>query len=258
LPGHRWTLKKLVAWIQDKSQRQVSKNTIRTLLLRTGFSWKRCKKLLAKAKPEQRQAYIAQLSEMFVKMCDDEAIIVYIDEAHFHQDLDLGYSWSPKGKPQWIKSLSPGLAAKLNYYGAYDFTRGQCFIWENGKLNSDNPIAFLQQLVDWLGAANKSVYLVLDGAPWHRSKKVVTAAAKLGYTLVRLPAYSPDLNPIEGLWKWMREEVTQLHCHPTLQALAEACVAFITRINLAADLVIKRLWPRFDLDPAFEKLLVPK
>ncbi len=256
LPGHRWTLKKLVAWIQGKCQRPVSKNTIRTLLHQSGFSWKKCKKLLAKAKPEQRRQYIAQLSEMFVQMCDGRAIIVYIDEAHFHQDLDLGYSWSPKGVPQWVKSHSPKLSAKINYYGAYDFARGQCFLWQCGQFHSDNTIAFFQALTDWLAVKDQTVYLILDGAPWHRSKKVAATAAQLGFTLIRLPAYSPDLNPIEGLWKWMREEITQLYCHLTLQALAEACRAFIDNINLEPNLLLKRLWPKFDLDPDFENLLV--
>ena len=256
LPGHRWTLKKLVTWIQDRCERPVSKNTIRTLLRQAGFSWKKCKKLLAKAKPEQRQQYIAHLSEMFVQMCDGQAILVYIDEAHFHQDLDLGYSWSRQGVPQWVKSSSPGLSAKISYYGAYDFARGQCFLWPSSRFHSDNTIAFLQALAAWLDVADKPVYIILDGAPWHRSHKVAAAAAQLGFTLVRLPAYSPDLNPIEGLWKWMREEITQLHCYPTLRALAEACYEFIKRINLDPNLLLKRLWPKFDLDPDFEELLV--
>ncbi|MDX1418279.1 MAG: IS630 family transposase [Candidatus Promineifilaceae bacterium] len=256
LPGHRWTLKKLVAWIQSKCTRSVSKNTIRTLLRQSGFSWKKCKKLLAKAKPEQRRQYIEQLSEMFLKMCAGQAILVYIDEAHFHQDLDLGYSWSMKGVPQWVKSTSPGLNAKVNFYGAYDFARGQCFLWQIEHFHSDHTIAFFQELAKWLDVKGQTIYIILDGAPWHRSNRVAAAAKELGFTLIRLPAYSPDLNPIEGLWKWMREEITQLHCHPTLQALAEACHEFIHRINLEPNLLLKRLWPKFDLDPDFEKLLV--
>ena len=157
-----------------------------------GFSWKKCKKLLAKAKPEPRQEYITQLSEMFVEMCDDRAIIIYIDEAHFHQDLDLGYSWSKKGVPQWIKSFSPGRSAKVNYYGAYDFTRGRCFIWQCDKFRGDNTVAFFQELAAWLGQTEqKTVYVILDGAPWHRSYLARDAAIQLGLTLVRLPRLQP-------------------------------------------------------------------
>ena len=75
--------------------------------------------------------------------------------------------------------------------------------------------------------------------------------------VIQLPGYSPDLNPIEGLWKWMREEVTQHFCHPSLQDLFTDCLAFIARINRNPDAMVSRLWPKFDLDPDFEKLLLP-
>ncbi len=54
----------------------------------------------------------------------------------------------------------------------------------------------------------------------------------------------------------MREEVTKDFCHPSVQALMEACLAFIDRINLDPIHLIARLWPRFDLNPDYEKLLV--
>jgi len=85
---------------------------------------------------------------------------------------------------------------------------------------------------------------------------VRTKAQQLGIELIQLPAYSPDLNPIEGLWKWMREEVTQHFCHVSLRDLFLDCKAFIDQINLDPLAMISRLWPRFDLNPDYEKLLV--
>lgn len=258
LVGHRWTLKKLVTWVFLTYRKKVSRNAVRNRLLKAGLSWKKCKKLLLKAKSDQRTLYMEQLHALYEQMCQGKAVIIYIDQTHFHQDLDLGYSWSPKGKPHWIASTSPGLKAKINWYGAYDFTRGRCCIWQNGRCNGDNTIAFLQHLAHWLAGETQPIYIILDGAPWHRSKKVAVAASQLGLQLVRLPGYSPDLNPIEGLWKWMREEVTQLFCHPDLASLSKACYSFISQINLEPDGLIRRLWPKFDLDPEFEKLLVSK
>ena len=43
--------------------------------------------------------------------------------------------------------------------------------------------------------------LIWDGAPWHQTKRVQAVALELGFTVITLPGYSPDLNPIEGLWK---------------------------------------------------------
>ncbi len=85
--------------------------------------------------------------------------------------------------------------------------------------------------------------------------KEVQHAEELGFSLISLPSYSPDLNPIEGLWKWMREDLTQHHCYKYLYQLERACFDFIDRINLDPDAIISRLWPKFDLDPSYEKVL---
>ena len=101
-----------------------------------------------------------------------------------------------------------------------------------------------------------AVVIIWDGATWHRARAVQAAAAKLGLTLIPLPVYSPDLNPIENLWRWMREEFSRNHCHLSMRRLFDACKAFINRISAHPCQVVTRLWPRFELDPVNEKLLV--
>jgi len=49
-----------------------------------------------------------------------------MDEAHNHRDLDLGYTWAPKSHPAYRSSDCPPLVDKINWYGAYNFTDGQC------------------------------------------------------------------------------------------------------------------------------------
>ena len=66
-------------------------------------------------------------------------------------------------------------------------------------------------------------------------------------------ARSP-VNLIEGLWKWMREDVTQMYCYPKMRALFDACISFIDRINQNPLEMVDRLWPRFKLDPEQEKI----
>ena len=256
LPGHGWTMKKLCRWVETVLNRKVSRNTLRTILKAGGLSWKKCKKLLAKANPEKRAAFVEQFQDLFQRMCQGQVRIIYVDESHFHQDLDLGYTWAPVGEPVWRQSVCPPLSARLNWYGAYDFAAGQAFIWHQGKCNSEHTAQFLQRLKLWLGNSKQQVVIIWDGAPWHRSRIARTQAEQLGMQVIQLPGYSPDLNPIEGLWKWMREEVTQHFCHPSLHDLFTDCLAFIERINRDPNAIVSRLWPKFDLDPDYEKLLL--
>ena len=51
------------------------------------------------------------------------------------------------------------------------------------------------------------IHIVLNGAGYHRSKEVVEAAEKLWIKIHNFPSYSPNLNPIERLWKVMNEAV---------------------------------------------------
>lgn len=256
MPGHNWTLKKLRRWVECVLQRKVSRNTLRQILQAAGLSWKKCKKVLSKANPVQRAAYVEQFQTRYGQMLAGEVDILYVDESHFHQDMDLGYTWAPTGKPAWRKSISPSLSARINWYGAYDFTSGQALIWHEGKCNGENTVKFLQRIAEWKGPAKRRLLIIWDGASWHRAHKVQAEAQRLGIDLLQLPAYSPDLNPIEQLWHWMREEITQNFCHTTLHDLFVDCLAFIARINLDPLAMIKRLWPKFQLDPDYEKLLI--
>lgn len=237
-----------------KLDRHVSRNTLRTILRAAGLRWKQCKKLLANADPDKRTHFVEHFQTLYERMWRGEVVLIYVDEVHLHQDMEVGYTWSPVGEANWIPSSSPGLSARLNYFGAYNFTDGACFVWEDGKCNGDTTMNFLHQLSLWRNETHRQVVLIWDGASYHRSKKVCTQAEQLGFQILPLPGYSPDLNPIEGLWKWLREEVTQHYCHQTLDELRQDCLAFINDINLDPLQVISRLWPRFDLDSDAEEL----
>jgi len=257
LPGYGWTLKKLRHWVGEKLQCSVSRTTLRTLLRDAGLSWKKSKKVLAKAKPEQRAEFVKKFQTWFEQGCQAQLRLIYVDEAHIHQDMASGYRWSACGEADWVASHCPSLKNRLNWYGAYDFSKGQCLIWHQDTCDSVTTVSFLKHLAQqWPPDPLQQTLIIWDGAPWHsRAACVRQAAETLGFTLIQLPPYSPDLNPIEGLWKWMREDLTQHHCYQYLYQLEYACLAFIDRINLDPDAIITRLWPKFDLDPEYEKLL---
>jgi transposase len=257
LPGYGWTLKKLRRWVETKLGHRVSRTTLRTLLKQAGLSWKKCKKVLGKAKPQQRAEFVAQFQGWFEQVCQGKVRLIYVDEAHFHQDLALGYRWSVVGEADWVASHCPPLKNRLNWYGAYDFSHGQCLIWHQDTCDSDRTVAFLQYLAEqWPAEPGQQTVIIWDGAAWHsHADNVRQQAQALGFDLIQLPAYSPDLNPIEGLWKWMREELTQHHCYKYLYQLERACFDFVNRINLDPEAIITRLWPKFELDPDYENVL---
>src|SRR4051794_16045263 len=91
-------------------------------------------------------------------------------------------------------------------------------------------------------------------APYHRAKTVREAATALNITLMPLPGYSPDLMPVEALWRWLREDVADHHCHASAEDLIRRVDAFEARLNQDPLPIADRLWVKDCLDPDEEKL----
>ncbi|HBY96281.1 MAG TPA: hypothetical protein DEP84_20395 [Chloroflexi bacterium] len=110
-----------------------------------------------------------------------------MDEAHFHRDLDLGYTWAERGPVAYRLSAGAALADRINWYGAYDFTHGRCFLWNEGACNAEHTAQFLRRLVEWIGPTTRRIVLIGDGAPCHRASIAQATVAELGIELVPLP-----------------------------------------------------------------------
>src|SRR4029450_3429504 len=71
------------------------------------------------------------------------------------------------------------------------------------------------------------VVLVLDRAGWHRARALAVPA---DVTLVPLPPYSPELDPVERVWLYLRERFLSLRVFADYRAIVEACCAAWTRL----------------------------
>src|SRR4051794_13395412 len=123
-PSPRWTLRRLVGWVGERFGRTCCRETIRAALHRLGLSWKKAKKLLGRANPQRRQAFVEQIQDLLAGAQRDRHRLVYLDEAHIHRDADPGYGWSARGQRFWIGSHSPRPGRNLSLYGLYLFNRG--------------------------------------------------------------------------------------------------------------------------------------
>jgi transposase len=249
----RWTLKRLVAWVKAHFDIDCCRDTLRKVLKRLGFSWKKAHKLLNKGKPAQRAAFLERLEGLLDEALHQRCLLVYIDEAHIHLDTDVGYGWSIRGERFWVSSSSPG-REKVSFYGVYLYNLGQVRVFAYDKADQFNTLDVLKRLrVEFPDVPLK---LVWDGAPYHRAQTVQVAATALDITLAPLPAYSPDFMPVEHLWQWLREDVTYHACYTSKAALQQRVEQFQQEINTQPLALADRLWVKNHLDPEEEKLRV--
>src|ERR687886_662618 len=129
---------------------------------------------------------------------------------------------------------------------------GQVRLWPYRRANGEHTIDVLRRLRAEVPAGK--LIVLWDGAPYRRAKIVREVACELEIDLVRLPGYSPDLMPVEALWRWLREDVTYHHCHASAEDLTRRVGAFEARLNRDPVAIADRLWVKNRLDPHEEKL----
>lgn len=147
-----------------------------------------------------------------------EAMILFGDEASFAQWGSLSYTWSKKGQQPTVKTSGKRKAYKV--FGLIDYLSGAFFYktLDSGRFNSEGYAAFLEMV---LSQTSQHLILIQDGARYHTSKAMQQFFADHAdrLTLYQLPAYSPDFNPIEFLWRNVKKLATHLRYHPTFQSL---------------------------------------
>ena len=125
-------------------------------------------------------------------------------------------------------------------------------LWPYPRANGEHTIDVLRRLR--AEVHERKLIVLWDGAPYHRANAVREVATTLGIELMPLPGYSPDLMPVEALWRWLREDVTYHHCHASAEDLTRRVAEFEARLNRDPFVVADRLWVKDHLDPDEEKL----
>lgn len=226
-----WSWKGVRAWADRQCAKALSPRSCLRYLHRLGFVWKRPKRLLVKADPAQRAAFVDQYRTLIEAAVARGARIFFVDEAHFRADGDLRGLWVRRGTEALIPSTSPRLGEKVTYYAGVCLETGDvCVVQVEGTCTAKTSVAFLQALrEDYTG----ELIVIWDNAPGHHGPTLreYLATPDLGLQLIALPAYSPDFNAAEELWKWTREEVTANTCFGTATNVAAALWQFFLGLN---------------------------
>ena len=114
------------------------------------------------------------------------------------------YGWIKKGERKELRTNTG--RQRLNVSGAIDIISRRVLIREDVTLNASSTIEFLKRLQDAYPVHNK-IHVFCDNARYYRNKEVTRYLTEAKIEMHFLPPYSPNLNPIERLWKFMNERL---------------------------------------------------
>jgi hypothetical protein len=151
--------------------------------------------------------------------------VFFFDESRFGTHSKLGHGWFPTGSRSPVKQK---LGFKNFYlYSAVSPKTGDTFTLLMPYVNTEVFNLYLQDMSYWLGD-NRKACLVMDQAGWHNSKGLsVPDNIKILY----LPPYSPELNPAERLWHYIKSNTIKNEIYDNLADLENAVCAFLNTIT---------------------------
>lgn len=173
--------------------------------------------------------------------------VLFVDAAHFVYGPFVGYLWC------LVRLFVPGPSGRKRYnvLAALDaVTHRVIRVSNHAYINAESVCALLREVA--AAGLSRPVTLVLDNARYQKCAVVQALAASLGLELLYLPSYSPNLNLIERLWKFVKKECLGCRVLPTYEAFTAAiddCLASLnTRHKHQMDTLLNLEFQLFDED----------
>lgn len=162
---------------------------------------------------------------------------VFLDESGFSEGSVLRRTWAPRGQTPVLRTKMRSWK-RMSAIGALAYRRsGRSRVllrFHRGEVRTPQILVFLRHLLRHLRG---KIVLIWDGLQAHRAMQVrefVQQQSRL--RVVRLPAYAPELNPVEGLWGWIKGTCLANVCEETLEPVVEHVRRGVRRLRRRADL----------------------
>ena len=176
---------------------------VRKFLKRLGLKFRKLGMIPAKADAAEQAKFLDEKLRPRLKQARRlKRVVCFVDAAHFVHGTFLGYLWC------FTRLLirGPSGRRRFNVLGAIDaVTRELTTVANDTTIDATAIGELLRKLSDRY--PGPPMTLVLDNARYQRCESVRALAAELKIELLYLPPYSPNLNLIERLWKFVKKEV---------------------------------------------------
>lgn len=214
-----WTRAMVRELIRERFGVRLSDVSVGRLLKKMGLTPQKPLRRAYEQNPELVQTWLAEDYPAIQALARRErATIWFADEAGIRSDFHAGTTWAPKGQTPVVEAT--GQRFGMNLVSAVSPRGDMRFMAVEGRMNAGKFIDFLKRLMH---NAERPVFVIVDGHPSHRARKVLDFVRSTDgqLRLFFLPPYSPELNPDELVWNHLkthgigkkilrsREELTQ-------------------------------------------------
>lgn len=211
------SLNKVAARVEKEWDIQISKSTLKRLLKKFNMLWKRLKRRTSKNAQEwELEVKLPTLAELKEQEKRGEINLRYFDESGITLTPYVPYAWQEKGERITVKSST---SKRINLLGLMNRNQELHYEIHTGKVDSEVVIKFFDKFSENL---EQKTVVILDQAPIHTSDKFLEKVAewqRKNLEFFWLPPYSPHLNLIELLWRFIKYEWIEIDAYENWKSL---------------------------------------
>jgi transposase len=219
------------AWINERfGVRYTAEGTV-DLLNRIGFTYKKTKEVPCECNVEKQVSFAGELSAIFKKLDKkkEESVIYYADGVHPTHNSRSTYAWIEKGTELEQPTVSGRDRVNINgLLNAKDVT--DVITVDCQSVNAQSTKEMYQLALEKHPDADK-IYIISDNAKYYKNKELTEWIKGTKIIQVFLPPYSPNLNLIERLWRFLRKKVINTEFYRTKELFREAIKKFFIDIG---------------------------
>lgn len=202
---------------------------MRDVLNRLGFVYKQTKAVPRKADEAEQRVFLEEtLPELLEELAAGNAEVYFADGTHPTHNTKTGRGWIRKGQGFEIDCNSG--RKRVNINGAIRAAKPEHLVYDVAEcINAQSTQRLCRKLLQ--KHPGKTIYLVCDNADYNRCDWLQDWAADTRIKFVLLPAYSPNLNLIERLWRFLRKEVIHSIYYDTYAKFRQAIIHFLENVK---------------------------
>ena len=223
-----WTIATLLIHLAGLLGVQLSPTTLRRRLHEAGFRWRRPRLSPAQKEDPEREAKLARIEQVKAEVKPEDHLL-YEDETTVRLLPLLRAMWMLVGQ-QFRIHVPPNWNRCFHIFGVLETRTGEWVYRFFDQGTHKEFIAFLEHLLTVYPTGR--IFIILDNGSIHKAKEVLEwLAAHPRLQLVWLPTYSPHLNPVERIWKVMKQAVAANRAHAKLVMLKQAAREFFANLT---------------------------
>jgi transposase len=238
------TCSEVLDWVEKNFGISYTESGIRAILTKLGFVYKKTVSVPGGADIAEQERFLKQLEPFLEEIDTETEVVCFMDAVHPQHNTRSDYVWAKQGQDKEVRTNSG--RNRVNINGAMNAHRPEEVVMvEAERINAESTRELFEKLLHKYQDKAK-IYILADNARYYYNetlRKWLEENPKI--QMLHLPPYSPNLNLIERLWKFLRKKVINLHFYATFDEFRKAIREFFENLKQYKDELKTLMRPNF-------------